>query len=334
MLDILQIFNSLQVVNDSTSQNAQFSAKPIPGYEQHRIGRDTKGNPSLLVHVFEVSEKAQLASIVLEYLTVQHDLDCRISHPDGITESGKFTIIRCTSTDIALRNYFLRIVGVVIVSLGNLPSKMDITYAIDRLVELFRAMTAPPRKTVQGLWAELFLIARSRESAKMVNAWHSMPEDRYDFSDDNQRIEVKSASGRIRQHHFSLEQLCPPTTSHLLIASMFVERTGAGTSMLELTEQIRSRIKDNLDLLFQLDRIVALTLGNDWRSALEERFDYQLAEESLAFFELSHIPMVNPNLPLGVSNVHFKSDLTGRPTADIAHYRSQGRLFQATLRRR
>ena len=94
---------------------------------------------------------------------------------------------------------------------------------MDRLIELFRAMTTPSRKSVQGLWAELFLIAQSRQPTILVDAWHMLPEDRYDFAMDDQRIEVKSFSGSLRQHHFSLEQLQPPEGVKTLIASMLVE---------------------------------------------------------------------------------------------------------------
>ena len=255
MFDLLEIFDSLQVPNDSINQGARFSAQSIPGYERHRIGKDIQGNPSLLVYVLDSPERARPAPIVLEYLTVQHNLDCRISQLDGTTESGQFTIIRCTGTDSILRNYFLRVVGAVIILLGSSPSRMDVTHAIDKLIELFQAMTEPPRKSIQGLWAELFLIARTHDPSLLITAWHVTPEDRYDFSMANQRIEVKSTAGRVRQHYFSLEQLCPPTETNVLIASMFIERAGAGTSTMELAEQVRSRVSDKPDFLLHIDRI-------------------------------------------------------------------------------
>jgi hypothetical protein len=194
-------------------------------------------------------------------------------------------------------------------------------------------MKDSPKKSIQGLWAELFMIARARNPHVMLNAWHATPEDRYDFNQGEQRLEVKSSSMRIRQHHFSLEQLHYLEGTKVLIASIFIERAGAGTSAFDLMEQIHSRIINNPDILLHMDRVVGLTLGKNWRHALQERFDQELAEKSVAFFESSTIPTVNPSLPLGVSEVRFKSDLTTSPTINLASYRALGGLFQAALRR-
>lgn len=72
---------------------------------------------------------------------------------------------------------------------------------MNQLIELFRAIAKPARKSLQGLWAELFLISRAHQPAILVNAWHTVVEDRYGFAVDNQRIEVKGFSGQIRQHY-------------------------------------------------------------------------------------------------------------------------------------
>jgi len=314
-------------------ENMRFSAQPIPGYERHRLGKDKQETPSLLISVSDSTENQRPIPIRLEYLSIQYDVDCRISYPDGSIEEGYFTIIRCTGSEKVLHDYFLRIIGAIVISLGPTPTRIDVAQAIDKLVELFRAMTEKPRKSIQGLWAELFLIARARKTATMVAAWHITPNDCYDFSAGNHRIEVKSVAGRVRQHHFMLEQLCPPADTNVLIASLFVEHAGSGTSVMELIESIRLRISKHPDLVLQFDRMIALTIGKYWRYASEERFDRELAEESLAFFEPCAIPMINPSLPTGVSSVHFKSDLTGRPTANLVHYRAMGGLFQAALRR-
>jgi hypothetical protein len=307
-------------------------ATPIPGYDQHRLSKDAQGKPLLLISIVDARSQKQTAPIVLEHLTVMPDMDCRISRPDGTLEAGRFTVVRCTGADATLQTYFLRIASTIVTSLKNRPTQFDVTYAINRLIELFRAMTKPPRKSVQGLWAELFLISQSRQPAILVNAWHTLPEDRYDFAMDDQRIEVKSVSGRLRQHHFSLEQLHPPEGVKTLVASVFVERSRAGESIVDFVEKIRVRLGNHSDLILHMDTIIALTLGDGWRHISEARFDRRLAKESLAFFEASAIPSVNPNLPVGVSGVRFRSDITGIPTAEISHHRAEGGLFEAALR--
>lgn len=333
MPDLVALFDSLRMPDNTVGQGTRFSAHPIPSYEPHRLGKDELGAPSLLISVAERASQSQPAPIVLQHLTVQHDVDCRISRRDGSAEEDRFTVICCTNGDYVLNSYFLRVASAVVTALGVTPTQHDVARVIGKLVELFRVMTEPPRKSVQGLWAELFLIARTRAPAVLVSAWHQTPEDRYDFSAGSQRVEVKSTTGRVRQHHFALEQLHPPLDTNLLIVSMFVERAGAGVSVADLADQVRSHIGDKPDLLLLVDRVIGLTLGENWRRALQERFDQELAEESLAFYEPTAIPSVCVELPSGVSEVHFKSDLTASPTADLTRYRAMGGLFQVALRR-
>lgn len=333
MLDLVSSFEALEPPTGVESAAARFSAMPIPGYEQHRLGKDPHGAPSLLVAVADSRDQVWSAPIVLEHLTVQHDVDCRVTRPDGSAEEGRFTVVRCTGRDRALHAYFLRVTAAVVALLGEAPTNGDVSTAIDRLIELFRAMAVAPRKSVQGLWAELLLMARLRDPAPLVTAWHVLPSDRYDFSAGSQRIEVKSATGHTRQHYFALEQLLPVPGTQALIASILVERAGAGTSLMDLVSEVRSRIGGEPQLLLHVDQIVTQTLGDSWRHAQEERFDRQLAENSLTFFEPGVIPRVDPNLPLGVSDVRFRADLTGLTPANLAEYRLQGGIFRTALRR-
>ena len=212
------------------------------------------------------------------------------------------------------------------------PTQSDVAHAMNQLIELFRAMAKAPRKSVQGLWAELFLISQARQPATLIEAWHTIVEDRYDFAMDDQRIEVKSFSGNVRQHHFSLEQLHPPEGIKALVASVSVESSQAGVSIEDLRERIQIRLGSSLDALLHIDSMIALTLGDAWQQASDIRFDERLAEESIAFYETSKIPSVNPNLPVGVSEVRFRSDLTEVVPAESSLYHIEGGIFEAVLR--
>ena len=308
-------------------QHRQFT-----GYEPHRLGKDALGRPLLLISIFNVRSQSQYTPVVLEHLRVQYNLNCRISRPDGTFEDGVFTAVHCTGEDVTLQEYFLKVMSTIIISLGNQPTQSDVAHAINQLIELFRAMAKVPRKSVQGLWAELFLISQARQPATLIEAWHTIVEDRYDFAMDDQRLEVKSFSGDIRLHHFSLEQLHPPEDIRALVISVSVENSQAGVSIADLREKIQTHLGSNLDSLLHVDRVIALTLGDAWQQASEARFDERLAEESLAFYETSAIPSVNPNLPTGVSGVHFRSDLTECLATEISHYPGEYKLFKAVLR--
>lgn len=330
MVNLVELFRTLSSASVPPSHN-EFAAIPIPGHESHRIGIDAKDQPLLLLSVPEIRAQKYPAPIVLENLSVLYDQKCRVSLPNGPVVEHQFTVVRCTVDQAALHTYFLRVASAIITSLKNRPTQSDVAYTMNRLIELFRAMAEPPRKSVRGLWAELYLISRSAHPAVLIDAWHTKIEDRYDFAMDNQRIEIKSYAGDLRRHHFSLEQLHPTDGVVALVGSILVEQSRAGDSITDLREKIQFRLGNHLDSLLHVDSIIALTLGSNWHGTSEERFDSRLAEESFAFYDTSTIPSVHPDVPSSVSRVRFQSDLTGVRTIDLSHYCARGRLFQAAI---
>ena len=331
MLNLIDLFKLVEPIA-TTGGEDRFSANLIPGYEPHRLGKDAQSRPLLLISILDIQSQRQSDPIILEHITVMYDLNCRVSRSDGTLEIGRFTVVHCTSEDPTLQDYFLKVASTILINLKNQPTQSDVTDAMNQLIELFRAMAKPPQKSLQGLWAELFLISESHQPDVLIQAWHVVPEDRYDFAMDNQRIEVKSFSGNLRLHYFSLEQLHPPEGVKALVASMSVERSQAGVSIADLREKIQVRLDSNLDSLLHIDSIMALTLGDAWQQASDVRFDERLAEESLVFYETSKIPSVNPNLPTGVSGVRFRSDLTESDSAESSFYLMEGGIFEAVLR--
>ena len=93
-------------------------------------------------------------------------------------------------------------------------------------------MSQPTKKALQGLWAELLVIERSKSPAYLLQSWHVSPNDKFDFNDGIDKIEVKSTRNVRRIHTFSLEQLHPNVNANLLIASVFVIETGHGRTIL------------------------------------------------------------------------------------------------------
>lgn len=330
--DLAAIFEQIQPLTPSSAVGADFCALPVPSLERHRVAKDAQLAPAILISVTDAPGESHLAPIVLENLTVQHDVACRITRPDGLTEEGHFSVIRCTDNDQILQSYFLRVSATMLQSLGTTPSRLSVSQAVSRLAELFHSMREPARKSLQGLWAELLLIARAYDPVMLAEAWHTGPEELFDFSLGSQRIEVKSTRGRMRRHYFTLEQLQQPVGARVIIASMLIEPSETGTSLLELLEQIRLRLANRIDLMLRIESVVGLTLGKSWRRAARERFDLEHAERSLAFYDPEVIPKINPNVPLGVSDVRFKSDLTGHQPSKAASLRAAKGIFRAVLR--
>ena len=330
-MDIVKLFKGLTPPQSIGDERVRFSTTVIPGAERCRLAVDKEGMPYMLI---SPSDTAQLYSppLVLRHIQVQHGVLCRTIGQDGSLDETNYTIIQCVDRDESMQEYFLRVMGSVAYYLGQNPTPETVGDVVNRLADLFHALTLPSRRSLQGLWAELFLIAQAKDAETMVRCWRSITEEHFDFTDGNLRIDVKSAAGRIRSHHFSLTQLCPPCDSKVLIASLFVEPAGGGVSLDDLCLEIRVKLVNTPDLLLRVDQVVASTLGRDWRYGQKEKFDRQLARDTLAFYDAQCIPMVNTNLPSGVSDVRFKSDLSEVSVVDTKSYRVMGALFNAAMR--
>ena len=322
--DLASLFTTLP--NAEAEPGIHFSARPIPGFTAHRLAKSAAGEPALLLTVSGASSGS--SPIVLEHLRVLHDALCRITEAGGDAHSESFTVVTCTSADAALQRHFLEVGGSLLVALGQAPTRADVTQSIQRLVELFQALAAPARTSVQGLWGELFVIARSSSPADLVRSWRLTSEDRYDFNAGAQRVEVKTTAGPLRAHHFSLEQLHPPAGVAVVIASLFVEPAAGGISLGEIVDQVRGTIAGDADLLLHFETAAHAALGRGWAAGLVERFDWERARDTLLFFSAGDVPSVNPDVALGVSQVHFVADLTNAPRRTQSSLRAAGGLFR------
>ncbi len=309
----------------------RFAAEPILGYERYHVARDADGDPALLITGLPGQAPERPAPIVLEHLTVQADIDCVIQRSDGKRWQDRCVVVRCRNSDSRLQEYFFRSVAAVVVAVGREPTPKQIRDAVDTLVELFRVMATLPRKSVQGLWAELFVMWQARDPAALARAWHIVPEERYDFSAGNLRLEVKSASQQRRSHEFSLEQIRPLATLRVVVASLFVEPRVGGMGLRDLAEGVRSSIAGDPGLSLQFDRLLGAALGSAWRNASESRFDVELADASLRFYRSDAIPTVLLPLPVEVSGVHFRSDLSYIQPVDPSALLAEGSIFRAAV---
>lgn len=306
----------------------KYGAVPIPQFERHRLAVDHDGNPHLLLSVAEKPVAHGSPSIRLRHLFVIHDALCSIVSEGKPDEVSRFTVVGLLG-DAELGQYFLRVASSILNIVGDAPTSKQVADAVERLIELFRRLGQPSNRTIQGLWAELFVIAIARDVEALVGAWHSRPSDRFDFNAGSQRIEVKSSSSRARVHHFRLEQVLVPPGSQAVVCSLFVERAGSGTSIADLIAEIRDLMPGRHDLMLKLEEVVADSLGESWGESVIERFDRRVADDSLEYYDASGIPSPDPDLPFGVSDVHFSADLGGLSPIDSESLRKRDGIIGA-----
>jgi hypothetical protein len=182
---------------------------------------------------------------------------------------------------------------------------------------MFRKLERPPSRSLNGLLGELYVIWRSSDPVRTLEAWRTDGSARFDFTVADVRLDVKTASSRTRSHICSYEQCNPPPGTSAVAASLFIERIASGLSLRSLIAELEGLVGSRVDLAFKLHEILADTLGRGLSDALDSTFDVALADGSLKYFDLLRVPAVREPLPAGVSDLHFRSDFSGTASTEL-----------------
>ena len=277
------------------------------------------------------SDEFPKAPLLLAAIEVRFSIPCRIALPNREDVTETLTTVLCTSPDPVIQGYFAHICETIVLILGPQPTLQRVVDGVHRLVDLFQRLAQPSSRSMTGLFAELYVIYASSSPGTAVEAWHSNLDERFDFSIGDIRLEVKASSTRQRAHHFSLEQCEPPPGTRGILVSTFVETSGGGLSLLELVGRIEHQLDGNIGLVLKLQETLAAALGAAVATALPMRFDEDLASSSLRVYELDAIPAVRGAVPAEVTQIHFRSDISRAPVADVPTLVAQHRHARALL---
>lgn len=323
------IFNIFQTLKDEPIPgSSSFNIASIPTVKTHKIGISELGLPMFFIKCDDLNSIKTL-DYNLEYISVQYKKKCLLFSNNKEISKGFFTIISLKTDSIDLQKYFLEIVFLVVKNLPSNPKLTILKAEVEKLISLFTKFSKPAQKTVQGLWAELLVIEQASNSDYLIQSWHNSTIDKFDFNDGRDKIEVKSTSKSRRVHNFSIEQLNPNINSNLIIASVFAVETGLGKNIFNLVELIEQKLKD-IKLVNRMNEIIAQTLGKEFEKAFEMYFDYQLAIDSLAYYECAVIPKISTTfIPLELSNIRFDCDLTNIKA--IKTFRTKSTLHKSLI---
>lgn len=309
-MDHTELYSKFKTLTVGPTESLAYNVISITD-TQHKLGVSAEGYPKFFVKTS--TEKPMVPNTILELLTVEYNLQCTVVEDDSIKQEDVFSIITLQSPEEKLQKYFIEIVLMMLENLPAVPTGRELSIEVENLISIFMALTSAAKKTVQGLWAELLVIERSKYPETLINAWHSSPDSKYDFTLGRDKIEVKSTSKENRIHHFSLDQLNPSTNSRLLIASAIVRESGEGStglSIRDLFDRICTRVTA-INTRLKLNSVMAKTIGKDYSKLDSEFFDYITASDTLLFYNSADVPHINKDdIPDFVSSVEFNSDLT------------------------
>lgn len=272
-----------------------------------RLGKTAEGLPALLM----AEPVAQPSASDRHYANIRlrHR---RVLRLIGDQQPATYAVLECVTHDPTVQDWFLRLLPSLIERIGDRGAEA-LDSQVAWLNELFRNFDSGADKDLTGVWAELFILHETRDPFHAIEAWRSANVSRYDFTDRGRHVEVKSTTHSQRRHAFSASQLAPP--DRVLIASLVLDRSDRGPSVLELYDRVVTRIMGSSEAGEKLHQQVMALVGARVAEADDLRFDMSTAKANLRFYRVIDIPHLSAPFPAGVSNVRFSADLTTATSA-------------------
>lgn len=291
-----------------TSNLDEYKSSIIPN-SSHRVAKNFKGLPAILIKT--KNDDNMINNYKGDNILLRFKENCKIIEDD---KSYVFTILSCRSDDELIIKMFLDICETTLSGLNNEPTCKEIKKITNTIIELFREISDKKRSII-GLWGELFLIKTSSNTEKVLQAWHENPTDKYDFFDDNEALEVKCTSSTDRVHKFKHDQLLSEIKNHYVVSIMVSENSINGISIVDLFEDIkRNKLPENL--LNKLTKNFYKVVGSNLKEDLNEiKFDIEYSKKNLMYFKLKDISTLR-NSDDAISEITYKVDLSRKKNLD------------------
>ncbi|MBR8361367.1 PD-(D/E)XK motif protein [Burkholderia vietnamiensis] len=284
-----------------------FIALPLPGVRNDFLAKASDGGPVFLLQ--DSSPAVYSPAIELKHVSVHFHSTCRVITAGNAVED-QFALISCDANAPELHEVFIRCLTAAVEQLPMVAVTSDLQRCLQSLLDLFRALGRPGSREVTGLWAELFIIAKSRNVAQALRAWHADPFERFDFSWASGCLEVKATTNELRRHDFALEQLQSPLGGAGYVASVLLQAQSGGIGVVDLCNQIEVCVASEPDLRQKLWENVAAALGNDYSKSLDRAFDASYATRTLTLYAMEDIPAPQQPSDPRITSVRFRTDLS------------------------
>jgi hypothetical protein len=302
---------SIKIINERLSKlpvSKHIIVDDFPNYEVHKIGFESEKR--FITVLIKCDNKNDLIFKPGggKYLSISYDNYCTIKlKSGGVGKNKKFTILTLKTKEKDIENYFIELCLIFIARLGVAPSIEEVKVQFEKLESIFIKLSKTSTKSILGLWGELFLISISKRSEYIINSWHKEANDKFDFNDGTDKLEVKTTTLNRRKHHFEIKQLKKFTNSITVIASIITSETDNGTSIGDLVNRIKQNISN--DLYEKLIIKIFDVIGDKINEIEDIRFDYKIAESEIKFYFSEEIPKPEV-IPSEVTEVRFQSDLS------------------------
>ena len=281
--------------------NGCFITNAVKGFSGVHVGISPDHKPVIMIKGEQAESKVKKISD-LSGIEAKFGILCSIS--SQTEKKSYFNIIEFLE-DKTFMDFFFDFFEEVLKKEENKNAK-KIREEILNISKLFSFKNKVSRKSMMGLWSELFIIYSSKNPDLWIDKWPLSSRATFDFSFSNIGLDVKSFGGFNREHFFSIEQLHNISTEQTLILSLCLKESENGINIFELLKLIKSKLHDDKSKI-KLESKLFKKAGK--RIHDSKKFNLNIAKSTLYVLRGKDIPSLNPkNTPKGVSEIKFKSD--------------------------
>lgn len=270
-------------LSTTASAASAIAAEPT---QLHLIIKGSQGEPILLLR--SKTRAMPRAPIRLKHVRVMFDEAFEVRLQPGTQPViGRYTKLACAAESTTLHKWFVELAGAVASSTCDEMSDQSIDDLLASLLELFRKASPPSTETILGLWGELLAINRAADAESYVQAWHTSPNEVFDFRFPDRRVEVKTTLKPTREHDFSLNQVATGREGDYVL-SLIAQRATGGESVFTLAKRAATILSDVGRERLWL--IVMETLGPEIEEVEYHCFDADAAAQSARLFKAGDLP--------------------------------------------
>ena len=232
----------------------------------------------------------------------------KIIQRNELISEGKFDSLLCTSSNELEQEIFITLVKSYISDIKNFFEEYPSPKQFFKiLIELFTIDSQKNKFERQlGLWGELFFMKSFVGFKYWIKYWHNDVDSKFDFSNNNNHIEVKITTLDERIHYFNHKQLYNPDRN-IFIVSIMGKDGEKRISLNDLISECRKSISSFQDEL-KLERAIfhcGLLDPDDNGPS----YDENLSKDSILSTKAENIPHFLSPEPIGVLQTHYRVDL-------------------------
>jgi hypothetical protein len=295
--EIISKIRNLTPVSDGNSYSLiTIDKENGPFFGKNQIGNVCFVIPSTSAHPRQSSRATKELSLIL-------DLECGFNI-DGGEYSMLSNILVCKSSDDTDIAAFIRLCTAF--ADDDLNSR-SITELFSALTRLFTTKRQSDVNAVTGLFGELYTIYYlESQEIDVSKAWQKKDLMKFDFTiSPTKRLEVKTAVGSERKHHFKHEQLYYEDYD-IMVVSLMLREANQGISVFDVVDFCRKKYASDYARLNIIENKLSDYSDDELKGMV---YDETYLERNIKFVPASEVPRFKEKSPNNLTNAEYDCNL-------------------------